>query len=188
MTAWEKIRRAGSVLMILSMGVLLQDPIRMNWTEQPAFFLAWLPLAGFPAFAGFLEWAHGFSPVSPKILSGLLARMLVLAANLWLFIWCLLWLILVSPHGETGPEIVKRLGAFHLFGVGIALLGTLRGYFAQGPLRDQRFLAVVGWACAYVFFIQWAFVGPRLILQGAGILGGLLWMVSSLRLQNTGGQ
>jgi len=41
----------------------------------------------------------------------------------------------------------------------------------------------VGWACAYVLFIQWAFVEPGVTLLPVGSLGGLLWMTASWRLQ-----
>ena len=183
MRPWEWIRRGGTLLLLASLGALAQEPLRAGWLAAPASLAVLLPLYGFPFLAGWSELAYGYSPASPKPWATFIARTLAFMANLWLLTWCFVWLALLTRGGGDAEMMVKHMAYLHLFGVGFTMAGTVLAFRQTGAARTQQFLVAVGWACAYVLFIQWAFVEPGVTLLPVGSLGGLLWMTASWRLQ-----
>ncbi len=185
MNPWEWTRRVGTLLLLASLGSLSQEPLRSAWFASPASLAVLLPLYGFPFLAAWSEIFYGYSPTSPKPWSSFLARTLAFLANLWLLVWCFVWLALLTRGGGDAEMMVKHMAYLHLFGVGFTMAGTVLAFRQTGAARTQQFLVAVGWACAYALFVQWAFVEPGVTLLPVGSLGGLLWVVASWRMQKT---
>jgi hypothetical protein len=175
--------RIGSLGVLLSFGVLFEEPLAGSLRQNPSTWMSIAILFGFAGLCGVflltvrLKWlreggrtlmffSHGFA----------------LVAVLWLILWCFDWLAIMMNMGDKAEMFIKHTAYLHLFGVGFSMAGYATGWMAfNWGERSARFLMTIGWAVSYMAWFN-LFLQPALKWLWAPAIGGILAAIGAFLL------
>jgi hypothetical protein len=166
--------RIGGLGLLLTAGVLMEEPLFSSVRQSTSAWASLSILYGFVVLAGLILLGLKPKEFGQASNSSYVCHGLALIAVLWLVLWCFVWLALMSNLGDKAEMFIKHTAYLHLFGVGFSMAGYATGWMAshQGE-RSARFLMTVGWAASYMAWFN-LYLQPTLQWLWAPAIGGLL--------------
>ncbi len=167
--------RLGAAGVLLTLGVLGEEPLAGSLRRDTSNWLGLAILFGFAGLAGLFllcvrwEWLRNDSKTLMFFSHGA-----ALLSILWLILWCFDWLALMMGMGDKAEMFIKHTAYLHLFGVGFSMAGYATGWMsAHWGERSARFCMTVGWAVSYMAWFN-LLLQPALRWLWAPAIGGLL--------------
>jgi hypothetical protein len=175
--------RMGALGVLLSFGVLGEEPLAGSLRQNPSSWVGVAILFGFTGLAGLFLLCLRYSWIQQDSRNLMFfSHGAALIAILWLILWCFVWLADMMAMGDKAEMFIKHTAYLHLFGVGFTMAGYATGWMTpRWGERSVRFLMSVAWAVSYMAWFN-LFLQPDLKWLWAPAIGGLFAVLGAFLL------